>query len=145
MPLFFPKGKFSRISNAPCWFMCLNIGHMVPDYRIDASCLPDTESDLNVLSQRFICLLIIYHTHSCCSYVGNLLYTHRKTRNTKGNRTNRTKDNSDHLMPLWTTKWGTRQLGPRTTRTETCRPVIEHKSARKRGLVGPYVKTTRTV
>ena len=37
------------------------------------------------------------------------------------------------------------QLGPRTTRTETCRPVSEHKSARKRGLVGPYVKTTRTV
>ena len=33
----------------------------------------------------------------------------------------------------------------RTTRTETCRPVSEHKSARKRGLVGPYVKTTWTV
>jgi hypothetical protein len=37
------------------------------------------------------------------------------------------------------------QLGPRTTRTETSRPVSENKSARKRGLVGPYVKTTRTV
>jgi hypothetical protein len=37
------------------------------------------------------------------------------------------------------------QLGQRTTRTETSRPVSEHKSARKRGLVGPYVKTTRTV
>ena len=37
------------------------------------------------------------------------------------------------------------QLGPRTTRTETSRPVSEAKSARKRGLVGPYVKTTRTV
>jgi hypothetical protein len=36
------------------------------------------------------------------------------------------------------------QLGPRTTRTETSRPVSENKSARKRGLVGPYVKTTRT-
>ena len=34
---------------------------------------------------------------------------------------------------------GTRQLGPRTTRTETSRPVSEDKSARKRGLVGPYV------
>ena len=32
------------------------------------------------------------------------------------------------------------QLGPRTSR-----PVSEDKSARKRGLVGPYVKTTRTV
>ena len=32
------------------------------------------------------------------------------------------------------------QLGPRTSR-----PVSENKSARKRGLVGPYVKTTRTV
>ena len=42
-------------------------------------------------------------------------------------------------------KRGTRQLGPRTTRTETSRPVSEDKSARKRGLVGPYVKTTRTV
>ena len=31
------------------------------------------------------------------------------------------------------------QLGPRT-RTETSRPVSEDKSARKRGLVGPYVK-----
>ena len=41
--------------------------------------------------------------------------------------------------------WGTRQLGPRTTRTETSRPVSEDKSARKRGLVGPYVKTTRTI
>jgi hypothetical protein len=39
----------------------------------------------------------------------------------------------------------TRQLGPRTTRTETSRPVSEDKSARKRGLVGLYVKTTRTV
>jgi len=38
-----------------------------------------------------------------------------------------------------------RQLGPRTTQTETSRPVIEDKSARKRGLVGPYVKTTQTV
>ena len=37
------------------------------------------------------------------------------------------------------------QLGPRTTRTETSRPVSEAKSARKRGLVGPYVKTTWTV
>ena len=37
------------------------------------------------------------------------------------------------------------QLGPRTTRTETSRPVSESKSGRKRGLVGPYVKTTRTV
>jgi hypothetical protein len=37
------------------------------------------------------------------------------------------------------------QLGPRTTRTETNRPVSEDKSARKRGLVGPYIKTTRTV
>ena len=39
---------------------------------------------------------------------------------------------------------GTKQLGPRTTRTETSRLVNEEKSARKRGLVGPYVKTTRT-
>ena len=38
-----------------------------------------------------------------------------------------------------------RQLGPRTTRTETTRTISEDKSARKRGLVGPYVKTTRTV
>jgi len=45
-----------------------------------------------------------------------------------------------------------RQLGPRTTQTETSRPVSEDKSARsddksarKRGLVGPYEKTTRTV
>ena len=37
------------------------------------------------------------------------------------------------------------QLGPRTTRAVTSRPVSENKSARKRGLVGPYVKTTRTV
>ena len=41
--------------------------------------------------------------------------------------------------------WSTRQLGPRTTRTETSRPVSEDKSAHKRGLVGPYVKTTRTI
>ena len=40
---------------------------------------------------------------------------------------------------------GTRQLGPRTTRTETSRPVSEDKSARKRGLVGPYVLTTWTI
>ena len=33
-----------------------------------------------------------------------------------------------------------RQLGPRTTRL-----VSEDMSARKRGQVGPYVKTTRTV
>jgi hypothetical protein len=33
-----------------------------------------------------------------------------------------------------------RQLGPRTSR-----PVSEDKSARQRGVVGPYVKTTRTV
>ena len=33
----------------------------------------------------------------------------------------------------------------RTTRTETSRPVSEDKSARKRGLVGQYVKTIRTV
>ena len=39
----------------------------------------------------------------------------------------------------------TRQLGPRTTRTETSQLVSEDKSARKRGLVGPYVKTTRTI
>ena len=49
----------------------------------------------------------------------------------------------------WFSKWqgesGARQLGPRTTRTETSRPVSEDKSARKRGLVGPYVKTTRTI
>jgi len=45
------------------------------------------------------------------------------------------------IYPLWVT----RQLGPRTTWTETSRPVSEAKSARKRGLVGPYVKTTRTV
>ena len=38
-----------------------------------------------------------------------------------------------------------RQLGPRTTRTETTRTISEDKSARKRGLVGPYVKTTRNV
>jgi len=38
-----------------------------------------------------------------------------------------------------------RQLGPQTTRTETSRPVSEDKSACKRGLVGPYIKTTRTV
>ena len=38
-----------------------------------------------------------------------------------------------------------RQLVPRTTRTETSRPVSEVKSARKRGLVVLYVKTTRTV
>jgi hypothetical protein len=37
----------------------------------------------------------------------------------------------------------TKQLGPRTTRTEISRPVSEDKSARKRGLVGLYVKTTR--
>ena len=36
-------------------------------------------------------------------------------------------------------------LGYQTTRTETSRPVSENKSARKRGLVGPYVKTTRIV
>jgi hypothetical protein len=46
---------------------------------------------------------------------------------------------------IYTFYAGTRQLGPRTTRTETSRPVSEDKSARKRGLVGPYVKTTRTV
>jgi hypothetical protein len=40
---------------------------------------------------------------------------------------------------------GTRQLGPRTTRTETSRPVSEDMSARKRGIVGPYVKTTWTI
>jgi hypothetical protein len=40
---------------------------------------------------------------------------------------------------------GTRQLSPRTTRTETNRPVSEDKSACKRGLVGPYVKTTWTI
>ena len=33
-----------------------------------------------------------------------------------------------------------RQLGPRTIGT-----ISEDKSARKRGLVGPYVKTTRAV
>jgi hypothetical protein len=37
------------------------------------------------------------------------------------------------------------QLSPRTTQTETSRPVSEAKSTRKRGLVGPYAKTTRTV
>ena len=36
-------------------------------------------------------------------------------------------------------------IGYQTTRTETSQPVNEDKSARKRGLVGPYVKTTRTV
>ena len=41
--------------------------------------------------------------------------------------------------------WVPDNSGPRTTRTETSRPVSEDKSARKRGLVGPYVKTTRTV
>ena len=40
---------------------------------------------------------------------------------------------------------GTRQIGPWTTRTETSRPVSEDKSARKRELVDPYVKTTRTI
>ena len=35
--------------------------------------------------------------------------------------------------------------GYQTTRTETSRPVSEDKSARKRGLVGPYIKTTRTI
>ena len=49
---------------------------------------------------------------------------------------------------------GTRQLGPRTTRTETSQSVNEDESARKRGLVGParmlrqlgpYEKTTRTI
>ena len=39
----------------------------------------------------------------------------------------------------------TRQLGPRTTLTETSQSVNEDESARKRGLVSPYVKTTRTV
>ena len=34
-----------------------------------------------------------------------------------------------------------RQLGPRTTRTETIRTISEDKSARKRALVGPYAKT----
>jgi hypothetical protein len=38
-----------------------------------------------------------------------------------------------------------RQLGPRTTRTETSRPVSEDKSARMLRQLGPYVKTTRTV
>ena len=46
---------------------------------------------------------------------------------------------------VYRTLMGTRQLGPRTTRTETSRPVSEDKSAHKRGLVGPYVKTTRTI
>jgi hypothetical protein len=32
------------------------------------------------------------------------------------------------------------QLGPRTTRTETSRPVSEAKSARKRGLVGRMLR-----
>jgi hypothetical protein len=32
-----------------------------------------------------------------------------------------------------------------TLKYKTSRPVSEDKSARKRGLVGPYVKTTRTV
>jgi hypothetical protein len=55
------------------------------------------------------------------------------------------------IVKLYTTslrhmvQWGTRQLGPRTTRTETSRPVSENNLARKRGLVGPYVKTTRPV
>ena len=39
----------------------------------------------------------------------------------------------------------TRQHALRTTRTEISQPVSEDKSARKRGLVGLYVKTTRTV
>ena len=38
-----------------------------------------------------------------------------------------------------------RQLGPRTTRTETSRPVSEDKSAGMLRQLGPYVKTTRTV
>ena len=33
---------------------------------------------------------------------------------------------------------GTRQLGPRTTRTETSRPVSEDKSARMLRQLGPY-------
>ena len=43
------------------------------------------------------------------------------------------------------TLMGTRQLGPRTTRTETSRPASEDKSARTRGIFGLYVKTTWTV
>ena len=38
-----------------------------------------------------------------------------------------------------------RNGGYQTTRTETSRPVSEDKSARKRGLVGPYVLTTWTI
>jgi hypothetical protein len=56
-------------------------------------------------------------------------------------------DNNVHFKePSCKTSWdycimgGTRQLGPQTSR-----PVSEDKSARKRGLVGPYVKTTRTI
>ena len=40
---------------------------------------------------------------------------------------------------------GTRQLGPRTTRTETSRPVREEYSARMLRQLGPYEKTTRTM
>jgi hypothetical protein len=44
------------------------------------------------------------------------------------------------MKNIYMYNWDSRQLGPRTTRT-----ISEDKSARKRGLVGPYVKTTRTV
>ena len=40
---------------------------------------------------------------------------------------------------------GTRQLGPRTTRTETSRPVSEVQSACMLRQLGPYEKTTRTI
>jgi hypothetical protein len=41
--------------------------------------------------------------------------------------------------------WGTRQLGPWTTRTETSQSVNEDESARMLRQLGPYEKTTRTI
>ena len=49
------------------------------------------------------------------------------------------------IIPKWVLGLGTRQLGLRTTRTETSWPVSEDKSARMLRQLGPYEKTTRTI
>jgi hypothetical protein len=46
---------------------------------------------------------------------------------------------------IWYEMAMVRNGGYQTTRTETSRPVSEDKSARKRGLIGPYVKTCLNV
>ena len=54
--------------------------------------------------------------------------------------------NSFYLSIKYDMHWtGTRQLGPRTTQTETSRPISEDWSARMLRQLGPYVKTTRTI